>query len=355
MEYIWHNRSIKKTGGMVLKRIATLILCCLLLFTQQPLVPAAAAESNPSPAPSLVDLVESVRPSVVSILVIKRVPSEKPNEPSRVIVSSGSGFAIRSDGFIVSNAHVLDHALAAEIHTYAGKVYPIDPRHIWADPVSDIAVAKVNATFRPVAWAKVGALRLGQEVFAMGAPYGLRFQGSVSRGITGGFERNLGADYAFIQHAAPINPGNSGGPLFNLKGEVVGVNARGILGGDGMGFAIPADVAARVADALIADGKIDRAWLGLGLVDGVEADLGWPMIGGPVITRIEPGGPAATSGLQVGDTLLKLDGQAIADLEGVAQFLLTAAPGAPAAVTYSRGGVERTVSVTLGKRLPHAQ
>lgn len=295
---------------------------------------------------------ERVSPSVVSILVVKRLPSDKPNEPSRVIVSSGSGFAIRSDGFIVSNAHVLDHALAAEIYTADGKVIPVDPRQIWADPVSDIAVARVDATFRPVTWARGETLRLGEEVFAMGAPYGLRFRGSVSRGIIGGFERNLGADYAFIQHDAPINPGNSGGPLFNLKGEVVGVNARGILGGDGMGFAIPAAVASRIAETLIADGKIDRAWLGLGLVDGIEADLGWPMTGGPMITRIEPAGPATASGLQVGDTLLKLDGQAVSDLEAVARFLLTAAPGAPTAVTYSRGGVERTLSITLGRR-PH--
>lgn len=336
----------------LLKRIATLLVLCFLVAIPTPARTAVADTGLPAAAPALADVVDQVRPSVVSILVIKREPSVLPNEPSRVIISSGSGFAIRADGFILSNAHVLDHALAAEIHTHDGKVYPVRPDQIWADPVSDIAVAKVDATFRPTSWARANSGRLGQEVFAMGAPYGLRFQGSVSRGIISGFERKLGADYAFIQHDAPINPGNSGGPLFNLKGEVVGVNARGILSGDGMGFAIPADVASRIADALIKDGKVDRAWLGLGLVDGFEADLGWPMSAGPVVTHVEPNGPAAASGIQLGDTLLKLDGQPVSDLEGVARFLLASAPGAPATITYSRGGVEHSVTITLGKR-PH--
>jgi len=343
---------MNSVGGVILKRIIASISIILLLSSHGSI---ARAETGPaaSGGPALVEVIETVSPSVVSILVIKRVPPSEPNEPSRVVVSSGSGFAIRSDGFVLSNAHVLDHAIAAEIHTHDGKVYPVDPENIWADPVSDIAIAKVNAEFVPLRWAAQASLRLGQEVFAMGAPYGLDFEGSASRGIISGFQRDLGADYAFIQHDAPINPGNSGGPLLNLKGEVVGVNARGILGGDGMGFAIPGDVASKIAATLISHGKVERAWLGLGLVDAVEADLGWPSSStGPVITEIEPGGPAVNSGLQVGDTLLKVDGQSVFDLESVAQYLLKAAPGATVTLTYGRGGVERAAMITLGTR-PH--
>lgn len=312
----------------------------------------ARADTAPAAPLSLSDVVSRVSSSVVAISVVKRAPSETQGDPPRLIVSSGSGVVIQAGSYILSNAHVLDHALVASITTSTGTRYTINPKEIWADPVSDLAVAKVRADLPPATWGKSADLRLGDAVFAMGAPYGLRFRGSISRGVISGFERELDADYTFIQTDAPINPGNSGGPLFNERGEVVGINARGIRGADGMGFSIPADIAREIADQLIQKGKVERAWLGLGFVDAEEANLGWSSSDGPMITNIEPDGPAAKAGLQTGDTLLKLNGTLVASLEEIGKFLRSVTPGTPVSLTYRRGEQEFKASITASVR-PH--
>jgi len=322
------------------------IAAALIFVLTLSLAPVAAAET---PTASISSIVAKVSPSVVGISVLKREPADEPGAPSRLIASSGSGFIFRK-GYVLSNAHVLDHGLWARIETYDGRSFTIDPAKIWSDPVSDLAVAQVAADLPAVSFAEMKQVRLGDPVFAMGAPYGLRFKGSVSRGIISGFERPLGADYTFLQTDAPINPGNSGGPLFDLQGRVVGVNARGILGADGMGFSIPADLASEVADALVRDGKVVRSWLGLRFSDGADAALGWSDWQAPVVTMVEPDGPAAKAGLQVGDSLLKLDGELVETLDDVAAFLRTVAPGNPITLEYGRGDQATEVTISASTR-----
>lgn len=331
-----------------MRRTVGVVLSILLLFTS---IPAMAEDPAPVPA-SLRDTVARVAPSVVSISVVKREPSDEQGAPPRLIGSSGSGFVIHGGQYILSNAHVLDHAVAARITTWNGSVHTLDPEAIWSDPVSDIAVARLKVTLPPVTWADGKDVRLGDSVFAVGAPYGLRFGGSVSRGIISGFERELGADYTFLQTDAPINPGNSGGPLFNADGQVVGVNARGIMGADGMGFAIPASLAMEIGEQLIRDGKVERAWLGLRFAEGAGAPLGWWEADSPMVTMVEPGGAAEKTGIQVGDMMVALNGKPVSTMQEIGSFLRTVKPGTPATVTYRRGTRDTQVSVTLTPR-PH--
>lgn len=331
-----------------MKRVAALLTATALFLAPVPV------RAEPDPAP-LTAVVAKVSPSVVGISVVQRVPSEEPGEPPHLIFASGSGFAIRTGGYILSNAHVLDHALAARITTADGKSYAVNPSNIWADSVSDLAVAKVEADLPPITWADSKKAAPGDPVFAMGSPYGLRFQGSVSRGIISGLNRSLGAEYPFLQTDAPINPGNSGGPLFNTAGEVLGVNSRGIPSGDGMGFAIPADVAREIADRLIKDGKVERAWLGVRLDDQAEADLTLGGVEGPGVTMVEPGTPAEKAGLQVGDTLTALDRKPVKSIEDVSAFLRAAVPGAPVTATWKRGDLEMKAELTLVTRPPDTE
>lgn len=325
------------------KTAALLLLLSLLSYA-----PAARAEVS---QPVLSTVVAKVAPSVVGISVVKRVPAEDPGDAPVILASSGSGFVFQK-GYILSNAHVLDHALTARIVTHEGKSYPINPAQIWADPVSDLAVAKVDVDLPAVSFASGTKLQLGDPVFAMGAPYGLRFRGSVSRGIISGFERLLGADYTFLQTDAPINPGNSGGPLFDMNGQVVGVNTRGIHGADGMGFSIPAELAREIAQTLIRDRKVERAWLGLRFVEGEEAALGWTDWEGPFVTMVEAAGPAAAADIQVGDSLTRLNGEPVASLDDVALFLRTITPGTPVTMTFGRGDREFDAKIVAGTR-PH--
>jgi len=331
-----------------LRRSVGVVLSLLFLLWSFP----ARAQDGVSVPASLRETVARVSPSVVSIVVVKREPSAEPGAPPRLVGSSGSGFVIYDGRYILSNAHVLDHAVAARITTWNGTEYILDPQQIWADPVSDIAVAQLPVALPPVTWAEVKDVRLGDSVFAVGSPYGLQFSGSVSRGIVSGFERELGADYTFLQTDAPINPGNSGGPLFNELGQVVGVNARGIMGADGMGFSIPADLAREIGERLIKDGQVERSWLGLRFAEGAGAPLGWWEADGPMVTLVEPGGAAEKSGIQVGDMVVALNGQPMSTLKEIGTFLRTVRPGTPVTITYRRGARDTQVLIALATR-PH--
>ncbi len=323
-------------------RVGFLILC--LLVAQ---VPRASAADT-----SLPEVVAKVSESVVGISVVKRDKGDEAGDPSRLIVASGSGFAIHADGYILTNAHVIDGAVSAYVLTADNRTLNVNPKSIWTDPASDLAVLKVSAKLTPVTWGDSTKLRLGDALFAMGAPYGLRFHGTVTRGILSGTERDLDVDYTFLQTDTPINPGNSGGPLFAADGTVVGINSRKIVGGDGMGFAIPAHVARPIAEKLMTGKPVERSWLGVQFMDEEEINLGWPGESGPVVSRIDPDGPAKNQDVRFGDTLAAVDGTPIGDLADLGEFLRGAAPGTPVELTIRRGGKEHQVKITLGSR-PH--
>lgn len=328
-----------------MRLLSALLAACLVLGT------ALSAQAQQTSAPSnLSSLVSKVSPGVVTLFVIKRDLPEDPEEPPGVIAATGSGFVIDPGGYVVSNAHVLEGAISARVIAHDGRVYPIRPAQIWSDTASDLAVARVDARLTPLNWGDSNKLKPGDPVFAVGAPFGLRFRTSVSSGIISGLQRRLSADFAFLQHDAPINPGNSGGPLFNLDGQVVGVNARAVRGGDGMGFAIPSALARLIVQQLIEDGGVSRAWLGLRFADGSDADLGWSVDTGPVVTLLEKSGPADGSGIHVGDTLISIEGQKVRTLEEISEVLIRHAPGTPVQVRVRRGDEESEATLRLGRR-----
>jgi serine protease Do len=317
------------------------------------LLTSAVAEATPiSGLPALVQQVSS---SVVTIIAVKRLAATG-DQPARMVVVTGSGFAITSDGGVLTNAHVVEDGVYISVMTADGKSYEADNGNGWVDSVSDLAVLHIPTTLKPVKWADTNSDPVGDSVFAIGAPYGVHFPGSVSAGVVSGLARPLDVDYPFIQTDAPVNPGNSGGPLFNARGEVVGVIARRIPGADGMGFAIPGDVATKVANQLIAiKGPIQRSWLGLQFAPGLDVDL-LPSSANPVVTGVDENGPAAQAGVQAGDTLIRLDTTDVIHMEEVSAFLDSHRPGDGITATFVRGDKDqRQVTIRLGVRPARAR
>lgn len=314
---------------MMLARVWMLMTC---LFLASPVPPAAAADAvlPPRQAAAATDgsriaaARDAVMPYVVSILAVSR--SFQQGEPT-LNLASGSGTVISAQGYIVTNAHVVERGKAFRVVFANGRELPA--RLVGTDTLSDLAVLQAQTphpeVFAHADFATVNDLQAGDTVLAMGAPWGL--SNSMSAGIVNNprrllvslfddeadYEDSLGPDlptgryYAWIQHDAPIAPGNSGGPLVDMRGRIVGVNARGmVLGGD-LAFAIPGPDAKRVVDALIAFHHVPRAWLGFRLrsLKGSNHDRG------VLINAVERGSPAEHAGLRAGDLVLSVDGKAV--------------------------------------------
>ena len=264
----------------------------------------------------------------------------------------GSGFIIRSDGLIMTNAHVVKGATEVRVrltdrHEYSAKVVGFDSR-------SDIALVKINAKSLPTV--RIGdsrALRVGEWVLAIGAPFG--FDNSATAGIVSAKDRALTGDYTpFIQTDVPINPGNSGGPLFNMRGEVVGVNSQiySRSGGYmGVSFAIPIDVAMKVGGQLETSGHVTRGKLGV-LIQNVTQDLsdsfGLPQPEGALVSSVEKGGPAEHAGVEPGDVILKLNGTQLKDSTELPVQVASVAPGTSVTLEIWRNHASREVPVKLG-------
>lgn len=267
--------------------------------------------------------------------------------------SLGSGFIISRDGYIMSNAHVVANAdevivRLTDKREFKAKVVGIDQR-------SDIALLKISAADLPVV--KIGdssKLEVGEWVVAIGSPFG--FTNSVSQGIVSAKERSLpGGDVVpFIQTDVPINPGNSGGPLFNLNGEVIGINSQiySRSGGYmGLSFAIPIDMAMKVKDDLLKHGSVKRGWLGVRIQD-VTAEhaksFSLDKASGVLIASVEKEGPAERADLKIGDIILKLNGKEISTSGDLVRAVSDAAPGAKVKLQLWREGATKEVTVVLG-------
>ena len=230
--------------------------------------------------------------------------------------SMGSGFIYSSNGYIITNHHVI--ADADQIIVKLNDKRELDAKLIGSDPSSDIALLKIKAkNLKPVKIGKSENLKVGQWVLAIGSPFG--FESTVTAGIVSAIGRSLPNDnyVPFIQTDVAINPGNSGGPLFNLDGEVVGINAQIFSrsgGFMGLSFAIPMDVAENVIKQLQTSGKVSRGWLGVYIqevTNNLAKSFGMKNPSGALISKIIPDGPASKSDLKVGDIILKFDGKKI--------------------------------------------
>ncbi|MDH1683374.1 DegQ family serine endoprotease [Pseudomonas chengduensis] len=358
-----------------LKSIAPL-LAVALLWGQSLLAQASL--------PDFTDLVEEASPAVVNISTRQKMPERavagqpglpdleglppmfreffersipqiprNPGGRQREAQSLGSGFIISPDGYIMTNNHVV--ADADEIIVRLSDRSELEAKLIGADPRSDVALLKVEGKDLPVVrLGKADDLKVGEWVLAIGSPFG--FDHSVTAGIVSAKGRNLPSDsyVPFIQTDVAINPGNSGGPLFNLQGEVVGINSQIFTrsgGFMGLSFAIPMEVAMQVADQLKADGKVTRGWLGV-VIQEVNKDLaesfGLDKPAGALVAQVLEDGPADKGGLQVGDVILSLNGKPIIMSADLPHLVGGLKPGEKAELDVARDGSRKKLNVTVG-------
>ncbi len=340
------------------------------------LAQSIAAQARPE---SFADLAEQISPAVVNITTSTTVagrtgpqgivPEGSPfedffrefqdrdgndNAPRRTS-ALGSGFVISEDGYVVTNNHVIDGADEILIEFYSGE--ELRATVVGKDPNTDIALLKVE-TDEPLTFVTFGdsdTARVGDWVIAMGNPLGQGF--SVSAGIVSARGRALSGSYDdYIQTDAAINRGNSGGPLFNLDGEVVGVNTAILSpngGSIGIGFSMASNVVTKVVDQLKEFGETRRGWLGVRIQnvseDMVEAIDGLDVAAGAMITDV-PEGPAKEAGMLAGDVIITFDGKDVADVRGLVKQVGNAPVGKAVRVVVLRDGKTQTLKVTLGRR-----
>lgn len=367
-----------------------------------PLVPANAQFAANAPvagsigrAPaSFADIVERVRPSVVSISVttgdgttladaskggkkrgkgdsspfpgLPDLPEDHPlhdffknfprggggEMPERPSLAQGSGFVISADGYVVTNNHVVENASKITVSFDEHEKY--DAQLIGTDPRTDLGLLKIKSDKKfPFVKFSASQGRVGDWVLAVGNPFGLG--GTVTAGIISAFGRDIGSGpYDFLQIDAAVNKGNSGGPTFNLDGDVIGVNTAifSPSGGNvGIAFAIPAKTATEVIEQLKSKGTVSRGWLGVKIQnvdDDTAASLGLTEAHGALVTEITPNGPAAGSGLKTQDAIIQINADKIADSRDLARRIAEIAPNTPIDVKVWRNGAEQVVKVKLG-------
>jgi serine protease Do len=280
-----------------------------------------------------------------------QMPRGQQNVPMRGL---GSGFIVSPDGYILTNAHVVDHASHVTVRLTDRREFTA--KVVGSDKASDVALLKIDASNLPVV--KIGSSReakVGEWVVAIGSPYG--FENSVTAGIVSAKSRSLpDATYVpFIQTDVAVNPGNSGGPLFNLAGEVIGINSQiySRSGGyQGLSFAIPVEIAMKVKDQLVKTGHVTRGHLGV-VVQEVNATLassfGLDRPRGALVASVDEDSPAAKGGLEVGDIILKYDNQPIDRSSDLPLLVADEAPGKSAPVEVWRKGGAKMLSVATGK------
>jgi serine protease Do len=283
----------------------------------------------------------------------EQLPEGPEDAPSPQAQSLGSGFILWADGYILTNRHVVRDAQEVIVKLSDRRQYPA--KLIGTDERSDLALLKIEATGLPaVKLGDVSKLRVGEWVLAIGSPFG--FDYSVTAGIVSAKGRALpNENYVpFLQTDVAINPGNSGGPLFNVKGEVIGVNSQifSQTGGYmGVSFAIPIDVAAKVAQQLKDTGRVSRGWLGV-VVQEVTRDLaqsfGLERPEGALVARVVPGGPGEQAGLKVGDVILRYEGQDLPLSSALPPMVGNTDPGTTASLKVLREGKTVDIKVEIG-------
>ena len=265
----------------------------------------------------------------------------------------GSGFIVSPDGIILTNAHVVRDAKEVTVKLTDRREFRA--KVIGSDPKTDVAVLKIDAKNLPVvAIGKTSDLKVGEWVLAIGSPYG--FENTVTAGVVSAKGRSLPDDSSvpFIQTDVAVNPGNSGGPLFNARGEVIGINSQiySQTGGyQGLSFAIPIDVADKIKDQLLAHGKVDHAQLGVavqGVNQALAESFGLPSPAGALVSNVSKGSAAERAGLQPGDVIRSVNGQAIVGSGDLPAYIGMAAPGDKVQITVWRKGADVSLTASLG-------
>ena len=350
------------------------------------LLPVTSALAQNRTFPDFTDLVEQVSPSVVNIRTSEKVkaaaagggvdeqmleffrrfgipvPPSMPRGPRSDRAPApqedaqprgvGSGFILTSDGFIMTNAHVVEGADEVIVTLTDSREYKA--KIVGADKRSDVAVVKIEATGLPaVKIGDVSRLKVGEWVMAIGSPFGL--DNTVTAGIVSAKQRDTGDYLPFIQTDVAINPGNSGGPLINMRGEVVGINSQiySRSGGfQGISFAIPIDEATRVSDQLRTTGKVTRGRIGV-QIDQVSKEvaesIGLGKAQGALVRGVEAGAPADKAGIEAGDIITKFDGKQIEKSTDLPRLVGNVKPGTKSVVTVFRRGTTKDFSVVVAE------
>ena len=333
----------------------------------------ATVQTQAAPPVDFSNLVEQVSPAVVSVNVVKKMSQEELLQQqvpeilrrffgNQVIIPQqqipqektgyGSAFFISKDGYLLTNHHVVEDA--SKVTIVLNDRRELDATVVGSDERTDVALLKVQGTSYPeLRTGNVDQLRVGEPVLAIGSPFG--FDYSASAGIVSAKMRNMMGETSvpFIQTDVALNPGNSGGPLFNQRGEVVGVNSRifsGTGGYMGLSFSIPIDVAIDVADQLKRNGKVTRSYLGVSLQDidrnlAESYKLSKPE--GSLITQVAPNSPAARAGLRAGDVILKYNGTPISRTSELLNYLNRSVPNQSIQLEVLRDDKRRNITATV--------
>lgn len=345
----------------VLSPVSLLILSLLPLIAFVPTVDAVSADSPgirmlEEIQTVITELAEQAKPSVVNLFPVTTAGRLRDTSGERTpnASGSGSGLIVDSEGHIVTNNHVIGDATEIEVR-FSDKTKLI-AQVIGKDPDTDLALLKVT-TNRPLPSAPFGdssAVKVGQWVLAVGNPFGL--DRTVTLGVVSGIGRenmNLSRYENFIQTDASINPGNSGGPLFNLRGEVIGINTAIINFAQGIGFAIPSNMAKQVIEQLLAKGKVIRGWLGVG-IQPLTADLakkfGASEDEGVLVNEVFENDPAAVAGIRPGDVIVRIDGAIVDSPNKLSRLIGTLTPGASAKIDVIRDLKHVTLTILLTER-----
>ncbi len=330
---------------------------------QAPIVPAAL----PVPSDSFAEVAAAVKPAVVNINTVSRGPMRTPfdqffgeefsrrffsERPEVLQRSLGSGVIVDAAGIALTNAHVVAHATAIEVTTADGRKHKA--KVIGTDSRTDLAVLRLEGDGRYPA-ALLGdseKVSVGDWVLAVGSPFGL--EQTVTAGIISAKGRIIGQGPFddFLQTDAAINPGNSGGPLVNMRGEVVGVNTAIVADGQGIGFAIPANMARKVYTELVARGKVSRGWLGVS-VQPLTSELARSFEAkddrGALVASVLQDGPAGKAGLKAGDIILEFDGKKVESSSDLQRSVGLTSPGRTVRVRVWRDRAERPLEVTIAE------
>ena len=378
------NRAVSVLCGSIV-----LVACSGGLEAQAPAPAATVPAGAPAPSanvegvlralPDFSPLVEKYGPAVVNVEVVEKPqtagpgglspndpfydffrrfgipgPEQQPRGNQPPVRGAGSGFIVSSDGYILTNTHVVANADEVTVRLTDRREFPA--KVVGADERTDVAVIKINASSLPtVRLGDPTKIKPGQWVLAIGSPFG--FENSATAGIISATSRSLPSDnyVPFIQTDVAVNPGNSGGPLFNMSGEVIGINSQifSRTGGYmGVSFAIPIDVARNVEDQLIKTGHVVRGRIGVTIQD-VNAQLaesfGLDRPRGALVSSVEKDGPAAKAGLNPGDVILAVNGHAIERYGELSGDIAAMKPGADASLQVWRQGKQLTVAVKIAE------
>lgn len=393
----WFNENTKKwMRRLALPILAVAFTACAATYGWVRPTMAKAANATPAAAPldndsvgallsldkAMETLAARVTPAVVNVTVTSRTKPESAGkdmpqdmqqffggqgpfgqffgphmrQQPQIEHGMGSGVVISPDGYIVTNNHVIDGAVDIRVTTSNRRI--LKAKLIGADPVTDLAVLKVDASDMASApWGDSKEVRPGQTVLAFGNPYNFRF--TVTRGIVSAINRpnpdptDRSKPGEFIQTDAAINPGNSGGPLVDARGEVIGINTFLVSPSgtfSGMGFAIPTQIVKPTVDALIRDGKVSHGHIGIGIADVTPENakfFGDSVAMGGVVTQVEPDSPGAKAGLQIGDVITEVDGHNVNDAGELQVVIGQKQPGTKVNLTVLRDGKTLNLPLTL--------